>query len=361
MTMRYLLTALALILAAPLSAQSIAADVDAMATPRPDYSTAVAWSAGPFGPGAAATVPQGATPAAHKTDVDVFYVHPTTSKSREVWNQDIADIAENRWVDESVVARQASVFNACCKVFSPRYRAATAKAFSSPAGRNAAFELAFSDIERAFDWYLAHENKGRPFIIAGHSQGAFHMATLLERRIEGTALQNQLVAAYIIGINLAEGEFGRRFKTAKPCTRPNDTGCVVQFEAILAGSDVAKAAGYAQSTFVAKYGDVPGKQTICLNPLTFDARRPSAPAGAAQGAVPGDPGFGIVRPLVHGKVAAHCEQGLLVVEPDPELDMKPLPGGSMHYHDFGLFYSDIRADAVRRARAFHRLRHRNRK
>ena len=254
-----------------------------MAPPAPDYATAAAWSAGPFGPGAAATVPAGATPAARLTAVDVFYVHPTTSKSREVWNQDIADAAENRWADESVVARQASVFNACCRVFSPRYRAATAKAFTSPAGRDAAFALAFSDIERAFDWYLAHENKGRPFIIAGHSQGAFHMATLLERRIDGTPLQRQMVAAYIIGINLAEGDFGRRFKVAKPCARPDDTGCVLQWQAILASSDVAKAAGYSQSTFVAKYGDVPGKQSLCLNPLTFDARRPAAPARARAG------------------------------------------------------------------------------
>ena len=146
---------------------------------------AATWAAGPFGPGAAATVPHGASPAAQPA-VDVFYVHPTTSKSRKVWNQDMADAAENRWVDESVVARQASVFSDCCRVFSPRYRAATAKAFASPAGRDAAFALAYSDIERAFDWYLAHENQGRPFIIAGHSQGAFHMATLLERRIDGT-------------------------------------------------------------------------------------------------------------------------------------------------------------------------------
>ncbi len=345
---------LALCVAAPLGAQPAPtpAEILAIAPPAPDYSVAAAWSAGPFGPGAAATVPGGATPAARLAGVDVFYVHPTTSKSREVWNQDIADAAENRWVDESVVARQASVFNACCRVFSPRYRAATAKAFTSPAGRDAAFALAFSDIERAFDWYLAHENHGRPFIIAGHSQGAFHMATLLERRIDGTPLQRQMVAAYIIGINLAEGDFGRRFRNVRPCVRPADTGCVLQFEAILAGSDVAKAAGYAQSTFVAKYGDLPGKQSVCFNPLTFDARRPTAPARASQGAVPGDPGFGAVRPLVRGKVAAHCENGLLVVEPDPALDMRPLPGGSMHYHDFGLFYADIRADAVRRARAF---------
>ncbi len=344
-----------LALAAPLTGQTVpvptAAEITALAPPAPDYAQDSSWSSGPV-----ATVPHGATPAARNPSVDVFYVHPTTSKSREVWNQDIANVGENRWVDESVVARQASVFNGCCRVFSPRYRAATMKALTSPAGRDPAFALAFSDVERAFDWYLANENKGRPFIIAGHSQGAFHMATLLERRIEGTPLQARMVAAYIIGINLSEGDFGRRFKHAKPCLRPNDTGCVVQFEAILAGSDLAKAAGYAQSTFVAKYGDLPGKQTVCLNPLTFDARRPAAPARASRGAVPGDPGFGTVRPLLRGKVAARCEQGLLVVEVDPALEMKPLPGGSMHYHDFGLFYADIRADSVRRARAFWRQR-----
>jgi Protein of unknown function (DUF3089) len=358
MPMRSLIAVLAMCLAVPLAAQPAptAAEITSMAPPAPDYATAAAWSAGPFGPGAAATVPQGASPAARLSDVDVFYVHPTTSKSREVWNQDIANAEENRWVDESVVARQASVFNNCCRVFSPRYRAATARAFTSPAGRDAAFALAFSDIERAFDWYLANENKGRPFIIAGHSQGAFHMATLLEKRIDGTPLQARLVAAYIIGINLAEGDFGRRYTSARPCIRPADTGCVLQWQAYLASSDVAKAAGYSQSTFVAKYGDIPGKQSVCVNPLTFDARRPAASARRSQGAVPGEPGFGVVRPLMRGKVAARCDQGILVVDVDPALELQPLVGGSMHYHDFGLFYAEIRADAARRASAFRRHR-----
>ena len=223
--MRYVFAALGLALAAPLAAQT--------APPRPRASrycrrgtTRTGLFQGHLLVSRAVRTRPGCDPAARRNAaarnpaVDVFYVHPTTSKSREVWNQDLADAAENRWADESVVARQASVFTGCCRVFSPRYRAATAKAFTSPAGRDAAFELAFSDIERAFDWYLAHENHGRPFIIAGHSQGAFHMATLLERRIDGTRLQRQMVAAYIIGINLAEGDFGRRFKPVKPCARP---------------------------------------------------------------------------------------------------------------------------------------------
>lgn len=320
----------------------------------PDYALPSNWAASASNPGAAATVPAGALRAARAADVDVFYVHPTTHRSATLVNQDVADAEANRWTDESVIARQASVFNACCRVFAPRYRAATFKAFSSRTVQEAAFALAYTDVERAFDWYLAHENKGRPFIIAGHSQGAFHMATLLERRIQHSPLRGQLVAAYIIGINLAEGDFGRRFTAVKPCTAPRDTGCVLQWEAVLAGSDVGKAAGFSQSTFIAQYGDIPGKQTLCINPLTFNASQAGAAAKRSLGAVSGDPGFGPLRPLVKGKVAARCEQGMLVVDADPVLELKPLPGGSMHFHDFGLFYADIRADAMRRAKAFRR-------
>jgi hypothetical protein len=43
---------------------------------------------------------------------------------------------------------------------------------------------------------------------------------------------------------------------------------------------------------------------------------------------------------------------MLVVYPAPGLDLAPLGGGVMHYHDYGLFYEDIRENAVLRARAF---------
>ena len=42
-------------------------------------------------------------------------------------------------------------------------------------GREDALELAYTDIEAAFEHYLAEYNNGRPFIIAGHSQGAQHI------------------------------------------------------------------------------------------------------------------------------------------------------------------------------------------
>ncbi|WP_174285280.1 DUF3089 domain-containing protein [Sphingomonas bacterium] len=319
--------------------------------PPPDYALASSWAAGPFGPGASAVVPKGATPASRDPAVDVFYVYPTTFRSTTVWNQDLADATTDAWTDVSVIARQASIFNACCRVFAPRYRQAS---FRNVGGeRDKALDLAYQDVARAFDHYLTTQNRGRPFILAGHSQGAWMIARLLEEKIDGTPLQDKLVAAYIVGINLAEGDFGRRFKHVLPCATPDQTGCAVQWNSVLASADLTKIAAQYQAPYVAKRGDDPGKVTLCVNPLTFDRSKPAATTAQAQGAVPGDPGEGPLRPLLIHAVAAHCAQGLLIVDPSPALALKPIPGGAvMHYHDLGLFYADVRANAARRVKSY---------
>jgi len=325
-------------------------DARTLAVPPLDYADPTSWIAGPAGPGPSAALPRGATPAARDPAADVFFIHPTTDRGGpNKWTMDPRDAAAGKWVDESVVARQASVFSGCCRVFAPRYRAATAAALFNPVMRDKAFDLAYGDVERAFDEFLARYSDGRPFIIAGHSQGSLHAARLLETRIEGTPLQRRLVAAYVVGMNLAEGDFGRRFHHIGICRTPRETGCVVQWNSLLAGSELTKVVAYSQSSFIQKYGDIPGKQTVCVNPLTFDVNRPAAPASASLGAVSGAPGFGPLDPLRSGAVAARCDQGELVVTIAPDLSLDPLPGGGvMRYHDYGLFYADIRANAVLR-------------
>ena len=354
---RCLAVAAGLAVAAPVLAQTAAApafgaaDVAAHAPPVPDYQARASWAVF-AGSGFSRDLPGGATPAARHAKVAVFFVHPTTFRGApDQFNQDVGDAAAYAWVDDSSIARQASVFSACCTVYAPRYRAASYSVFANPALQAAAFDLAYSDVERAFDVFLTAIGD-RPFILAGHSQGAFHVATLLERRIDGTALQKRLVAAYTIGINLSEGDFGKRFHALKPCLAPAQTGCVVQWNSYLPDTDQAKMRGFAQSTYVKRYGDDPGKTILCINPLTFDASHPAAPAAAATGAIPGAPGSGPLRALQKGAVAAQCSGGLLLVTPEKSLDLGPLPGGVMHYHDYGLFWADIRANAVLRATAF---------
>ncbi|MBB5686386.1 DUF3089 domain-containing protein [Sphingobium boeckii] len=323
------------------------------APPAPDYSKTEAWT--PLA-GAVPIVAPGATPAAASPAIDIFYIHPTTDRSMDHWNADIANGALNAWTDASVVARQSGIFNACCRVFAPRYRQASFLALMNMKGDGSkAFDLAYGDVERAFDAFMA-ASEGRPFILAGHSQGAFHLARLLERKIDGTPLVARLVAAYVIGVNLSEGEFGKTYKTISICDTPDQTGCVVAWNAVLPESNRAATAALAEQRYIERYGDDPGKTILCINPLTFDRARPDADADKSQGAVPGAPGWGGLQRLRANGVKARCDKGALIVEPDAVLDLQPLPGGSMHYHDLGLFYADVRANAMLRAAAFLKMR-----
>ena len=78
--------------------------------------------------------------------------------------------------------------------------------YTSNGGKKAG-EIAYDDIRRAFIYYLNNFNNGRPIIIAGHSQGAYHCKTLLKEFFDGKELQNQLVAAYLPGTRVDIEEF----------------------------------------------------------------------------------------------------------------------------------------------------------
>jgi len=324
----------------------------------PDYATDSAWAALPGVPGPADTVPQRRKPVTGKLrGVDVFYVHPTTFRTPDRWNADLADAKVNAWTDASVIARQAAVFNACCNVFAPRYRQAsflaTRDRFMEGDGGKA-YALAYSDVLAAFDQWQASRNQGRPFILAGHSQGGEMLMRLLADRIDGTPLQKRMVAAYAIGIDFSVGYFGTRYRTLKPCDTPVRTGCVLAWNAVSPQADLKMLGGFAGSRFAHIHGREEGKTPLCINPLTFDMAKPAASRAASRGAIPGEPGEGQMRAAVRSKVAARCDSGFLVVDADPALDLQPLPGGSLHYHEYGLFFADIQANVAQRIKALRR-------
>lgn len=325
--------------------------------PPPDYGQAASWAARGEQEGSAATVAPGASKRRTRRAVDVFYIHPTTDRARDHMNGNISDAVVNDWTDASVIARQAGTFNRCCRIFAPRYRQATLGAgYSGKVARDAAFDLAYGDVMRAFDQYLAQDNQGRPFILVGHSQGAAHLERLLAERIDGTALQKRLVAAYVVGIGLAEGQFGRQYRSLAICDTPRQTGCVVHWNSMLSSAQstgkAAETVAFTDAAYVARFGDNAGKKMLCVNPLTFDRAHPSAPASVAKGAIPGAPDEKPIRPLLRHAVSARCDDGLLLVEPSADLALDPMANGSMHYHDIGLFYEDVRENADARAQAF---------
>ena len=143
---------------------------------------------------------------------DVFYIYPTllTDNKNDSWNSNIKDPSQNNVVRNIAIRYQASAWANAGRIYSPLYRQVHYRSFYEPYTSNGgkkAGEIAYDDIRRAFIFYLEKFNQGRPIIIAGHSQGAYHCKTLLKEFFDGKELQNQLVAAYIPGTRVDINEF----------------------------------------------------------------------------------------------------------------------------------------------------------
>merc|ERR1711988_456408 len=95
-----------------------------------------------------------------------------------------------------------------------------------------ATELAYTDIRQAFEYYLAHENNGRPFVLVSHSQGSLYSLRLMLDFIEGKPLFSQFVACYGIAawapLSLFEGPTAV-FKQIKVSRSPTDLGCYISW------------------------------------------------------------------------------------------------------------------------------------
>ena len=158
--------------------------------------------------------------------VDVFFVYPTTysydSKSQPPltanwssgWNQSLAHAYVDSIIKWQVESKIGVFAKAGTNVYIPYYQQSSGfdvlntilwqntPQFADAA--NQALQVAYTDVSNAFDYFIAHYNKAangqpRPFILAGHSQGANMLLYLLENKFEDQSLRKLLVAAYVIG------------------------------------------------------------------------------------------------------------------------------------------------------------------
>ena len=279
------------------------------------------------------------------SSVDIFFIQPTTFISQR-WNQDLSDDQTDRLTRLSVTNRQINAFDDCCRIYSPRYRQASSRAFGEMAGDGSkAYALAYQDVRAAFRWYLNHENRGRPFVIAAHSQGSLHALRLIEEEVDGTPIARRLIAVYAPGIGIPLGLFGAALKTIGPCDAPTSTRCIASWNSYTPDADATR--------FVERsIGHAPngGAGLLCTNPLTFDNRFPAAGADANDGAMLAPPGEDVMPPLVPHAAGAACRNGVLRI--DTTVPLKPLPGGVLHFYDIPLFWANIRANVGTRIRSY---------
>ncbi len=199
-----------------------------------------------------------------RAPIDCFYVYPTVSldsggnAAMKVGKEEVA-----------VVNQQFARFGAVCQRYAPLYRQVTLAALHAnlrgapiPSDRT----MAYDDVKRAWDYYLAHDNHGRGVVLIGHSQGSAILAQLVRNEIDGKPALRRIVSVILAGYRLqvpVGKDVGGDFKTLPLCRAAGQTGCVITFASFRAESPPPPEA----RLFGASAG--PGLEAACVNPAAI--------------------------------------------------------------------------------------------
>ncbi len=167
-------------------------------------------------------------------DFDVFYILPTcvfdwsdscciTYHNADVYNTDHRD------AQLSSFELAGEIFGNGANFYAPYYRQITLDVWMSGESEvNRLFPAAMADIEDAFENFIETKNSGRPFILAGFSQGGKGVVELV-KGLSAEELE-RMVAAYVIGYKVTEEDLqNTNFKGA---TTANDTGVTICYNSV---------------------------------------------------------------------------------------------------------------------------------
>jgi len=305
----------------------------------PAYSNLIYWAAHPNKKDPSDSLPVSLAKQYQANDkVDVFFLHPTTyldTAKPYGWNASLKDIKINIQTDYTAILNQASVFNIAGRVFAPRYRQAHIKSYS-PVGHGdtvkaiAAFELAYQDVKKSFEYYMEHYNNGKPIIIASHSQGSTHTIRLLKEFFDGKPLSKKLVVAYVVGIPVNPAIY----TSLKACETPNATGCICSWRTFHEGYE---------TQFVKKEKFT----AIVTNPLSWSAAITNVDRFENKGAVLYD--FNKITPYVAGAIN---HKGVLWTAKPHFFGSFLYKTEDYHIADYNFYYLSVRKNVAERVNSY---------
>ena len=304
--------------------------------PEVDYSLESSWAALPWRKDMADSLPQKDMADGQQTAaVDVFFIHPTTytgapTEWQYYWNADVNNAVINKKSDEGSILYQSSVFNESCRVFAPRYRQAHISAFytQDQQSGNAALELAYQDVRKAFKYFLEHYSNNRPFIIAGHSQGTRHAGKLLREFIESDpALADRLVASYLVGMPVPSNYFQK----LPLCDDPNDIGCFVSW------------CTFQEGFYPPNYAKSGYPNVMCVNPLSWKSDTLNVHRNNNQGGIAWN--YSRIIPKINN---ARIHKGMLWIEEPRVRGRMFIKMNNYHIADYNLFWLSIRQNVKQR-------------
>ena len=222
----------------------------------PDYNNTAAWVYWRVGENKAA---------------DLFIVCPTVDLGTDGHtNMSLTD--ENiKGNFTGALNMQRGIYEKNCRMYAPYYRQATLADYTLPRQDAAAyFDLAYSDVRAAFLYYMQHENNGRPFVLAGFSQGAEMCLRLLKEFGNTDFVKNNMVACYAIGWRFTPQE-AEKYPYIQPAKCADDLGKIIIFN--------SEAPEVTSSAIVPE-----GVKTFAINPLTWSCGSQKAPKTLNAGA-----------------------------------------------------------------------------
>ena len=285
-------------------------------------------------------------------DVDAFYIYSTSyfESSFEKGASDYAslDNAEMREGAQQEYVDQATVFEESCNVFTPWYRQFGMRYASEVMAKTGSLDEAiagvlYSDITAALDYYFEHCNQGRPFIIAGHSQGSAIVRYVLKHYFkEHPDYYKRMVAAYAIGYSITKDDL-KDYPHLKFATGETDTGVIISW-------NTESPANEGQKNGVV----LPG--AISINPINWKRDETYAPAEENLGGYYYNEEKKQMEKVPHvADAQVNLKRGTVITTVK---NVPPVTGtdffgpGSYHEDDYELYFFNLKANVAARVAAY---------
>jgi len=292
-------------------------------------------------------------------DVDTFYIFATDyiMSSFEEGASDYVSLDNPEFLAGSQLEYRdhATAYADSTNVFAPYYRQAGLRYAGEVIKKTGSFTNAllgfpYEDITAALDYYFAHYNQGRPFIIAGHSQGSAIVLLMLRTYFKDHPdYYARMIAAYAVGYSVTDDYLASN-PHLKFATGECDTGVII-----------------AWNTEGPKNVELNAKSVVILpktrsiNPLNWKLDETYAPASMNLGSIvvdekTGEPSIGDVG----ADAQINLKRGTVVTnartDPMPE-DVARVaaeffgPDGR-HGSDYTYFYNNIKDNVAKRVAAY---------
>ena len=273
---------------------------------------------------------------------DLFLICPTVDMNDE-FNMSLDD-EKTKQNFVGALNMERGIYEDSTRMYAPYYKQAAMKVYDLDSDeREQYMQTAYEDISSAFNYYLENENKGRPIVLAGFSQGADMCYRLLEEYFGDEELYDRLVAVYAIGWPCTK-ELVDKYPQIKPAASADDIGTVISFDC--EAEDVT-------GTFI--YPEDINAYTI--NPLNWKTDSTVADKSLNAGACFLNYSGEIVNE-VEGLCGCYIDEkrGVVkVTDISPEeypAHLKLLPEGGYHIYDYQFFYRNLQENVANRVNTF---------